>query len=84
MDEIYRAETSLEIFQKMLHPSDEEVMGHIMLDTLADIYRAADAMSETTEQRKALMPGVTLITAEHRPFTYSCHHGAGRVPAPDK
>jgi hypothetical protein len=54
MDEIYRAETSLEIFQKMLHPSDEEVMGHIMLDTLADIYRAADAMSETfTHNRTA-------------------------------
>jgi hypothetical protein len=47
MDEFYRAESSIEIFQKMLHPSDEEVMGHIMLDTLADIYLAADAMSET-------------------------------------
>jgi hypothetical protein len=48
MDEINRAETSIEIFQKMLYPSDEEVMGHIMLDTLADIYRAADAMSLAT------------------------------------
>jgi hypothetical protein len=43
MDEkLNRAETSIEIFQKMLTPSDEEVMGHIMLDTLADIYLAAD------------------------------------------
>jgi hypothetical protein len=43
MDEkINRAETSIEIFQKMLTPSDEEVMGHIMLDTLADIYLSAD------------------------------------------
>ena len=49
MDEkIDRAETSIEIFQKMLTPSDEDVMGHIMLDTLADIYLSADQAAERT------------------------------------
>jgi hypothetical protein len=32
--------TSIEVFQKMLNPSPEKVLNHIMSDTLADIYSA--------------------------------------------
>jgi hypothetical protein len=32
--------TSIEVFRKMLHPSSEEILNHIMSDTLADIYSA--------------------------------------------
>lgn len=34
--------TDISIFTSMLHPSPQKVLDHIMSDTLADIYLAAD------------------------------------------